>query len=847
MRVELLFNELGINNSPLIISCEEQIKTKYRGFSGILPKSRKIPATQMRIALLLSLLFHFLSAVRPNQHHPIKDLPTRPQRYDKCNELIPNFQYRLHSYHFANNSLRTLLSQDPKDVRGPLSSRCSSYLIQEYKKRERFRQMKRCEFLPLPRLCPSSKKLSNEKLFLQQKDSKNKYGMHLVILFLLSHKPAAAMASVKEILESSFYFNGTIRFIFHLDSSSTDELWTEVSSFTAIYPQNTYLIPRHLAEDVEWGDISTAEAIHLSMSQARQRWNQQLSTFVVLSETSLVVAPLTSIYLFFHRYHGMSYPGAKPAVVPSTDPVWKLCLNDVSVVCDRRVFHLGWRDHPISNADGYFHGAHLFAFWSRPFIDWLLDTEEGENSYRALIQRLGQTATSDEFFWATLFYNSPFCQTLANIFDFKQGTGQELSAHVWSQDCDSSDNWGKEACQSMLHQPIGWWSGNSPEWITFGDIPQLIARQPLFVRKLKSDEKELEEMLSVIKSAHRQVYETVMSPQQQLEVIFSLFPSAQQTELSSSLSVLSSLHSTHSQPKRKYYKRYRNISPSETLLSSDPGVRDEVSNELAQEYEELTTPSRGEPRYYLTTFEKKKSRGKEQKRLCVRIKRSDGSLEWVKCVSRDGNNPKPTPFVLRNCIGNVTLLHNGAGTEEEEGSDTCTNTTTPSSSSLLMSSILPSGHLFGHCSLVSMDYTRTVSGIPFCLSPALVKFNTEYNKGPSAISYNDIHGQRISGTGIGFLPCDVDYSVGYAEQLFIFQKDGTVEYGTRFSRSKDFIRQKMASGDIEELTRGRVDRKEQIDPSLCVVKRGEDRIALAACSVAKKKEKVVLILASSLS
>jgi hypothetical protein len=698
--------------------------------------------------------------------------------------------------------------------------------------------MKRCEFLSLPKLCPT-KKLSDEQIFLQQKDSQQKYGMNIVILFILSHKPAAAMASAREILESSLYINGTIRFIFHLDSSSTDELWSEVSSFTGNYPQNTFLIPRDQAVDVEWGDISTAEAIHLSMTQARQRWSQQLSTFVVLSETSLVVAPLTSIYLFFHRYHGMSYPGSKPAVVPGTDPVWKLCLNDVSIVCDRRVFHLGWRDHPISNADGYFHGAHLFAFWSAPFLEWLLDTEEGQHAYQALIQRLSQTATSDEFFWATLFYNSPFCHTLANIFDFKRGTGQELSAHVWSQDCDSSDNWGKEACQSMVHQPIGWWSGNSPEWITFGDIPQLIARQPLFVRKLPSDERLIGELLSVLRTAHRQVYETSlgMSPQQQLKIIFALLSSRQRSELSSHLTALSAAVSSTLQSKQKYYKRFRTIAPSETLLSSDPALSDEVSNELAQEYEDLTTTFSGEPRYYLTTLEKKKSRGKEGKgkKFCVKLKRSDGSLEWVKCTSRD---PKPTPFVLRNCIGNVTLLHSQPEAVEE--SDTCANT-----SSVLVSSALPSGHLFGHCSLVSMDPIRTNSGVPFCLSPALVKFNMNYNKGPSAISYNDIHGQRISGSGIGFLPCDVDYSVGYAEQLFVFQEDGTVEYGTRFSRTKEFIRKAMASGEVEELTRGRVDGKQQTDPSLCLVRKGEDKIGLAACSEAKKKEKMTLILVSS--
>lgn len=761
--------------------------------------------------------------------HPIKDLPPRKRiRYDECHEIIPNFHYRLDSYYFANNSLSTLLSPDPKDHR-ILSDRCRDYLIKEYSKREKFRQMKRCEFLHLPHLCPSTPP-SNHEIFLLQQQSQ-KLGLNIVILFILSHKPAAALASVEHILNSNLYFNSTIRFIFHLDSSSTTEMWDNVTEFSAKFPENTYLIPKNRAVDVEWGDISTAQAIHLSMTVARERWVNQLSTFVVLSETSLVVAPLTSIYLFFHRYHGMSYPGSKPGVVPSTDPVWKLCLNDVSIVCDRRIFHLGWRDHPISNEDGYFHGAHLFAFWSSTFIDWLLDTEEGKNSYQALIQRLSQTATSDEFFWGTLFYNSPFCHTLANIYDFRRGTGQELSAHVWSQDCDSSDNWGKEACQSMVHQPIGWWSGNSPEWITYGDIPQLIARQPLFVRKVKSDENECKGLLKVLQSVQEEVYNTLMPVSQQRKVIFSLLSQVQQSAFSSVTlsSPILSLKTT-----RKYYKKYRTISSTDTLLSRDPDVEDEVPGELAQEIEDLVRIHPNEPKYYLTTIEKKKTRGKSE-RQCVRIKKSDGSLDWVRCTSPESDDMRPTPFVLRNCIGNVTLLH-----EPEENDETCANI---SSSSLLLTSSLPSGHMYGHCTLVSVGNVRTFSGIPFCLSPALVKFNTNYNKGPSPISYNDIHGQRISGSGIGFLPCDVDYSVGFAEQLFIFQRDSSIEYGTRFSRSKDFIKEKMGSGMIEELIQGRVDGKTRTDPSLCLIKRENNQLGLLSCTEAKKKEKLTLMLA----
>jgi hypothetical protein len=126
-----------------------------------------------------------------------------------------------------------------------------------------------------------------------------------------------------------------------------------------------------------------------------------------------------------------------------------------------------------------------------------------------------------------------------------------------------------------------------------------------------------------------------------------------------------------------------------------------------------------------------------------------------------------------------------------------------------------------------------------------MKYNTVYNKGPSAISYNDIHGQRISGSGIGFLPCDVDYSVGYAEQLFIFPNNGMsgIEYGTRFSRSKEYIKQKRESGRVEDLIRGRVDGKTRVDPSLCVVKKDMKQLGLVVCSEAKKKEKVILLLA----
>lgn len=761
--------------------------------------------------------------------HPIKDYPPCNIKYDECREVIPNFEYRIESYPFVNNSLITLLSPDPKDQR-ILSERCRNYLINEYPKREQLRRMKRCEFLHLPHLCPSTPP-SNDDIFKLQKLTK-KVGLHIVILFLLSHKPAAALASVEHILNSNLYFNSTIRFIFHLDSSSTPEMWNDLTKFSARYPDNTYLIPKDQAIDVEWGDISTAQAIYLSMTISRRVWANQLSTFVVLSETSLVVAPLTSIYLFFHRYHGMSYPGSKPSVVPSTDSTWKLSLNDVSIVCDRRIFHLGWRDHPISNEDGYFHGAHLFSFWSFAFIDWLIDTEEGRNAYQALVQRLSQTVTSDEFFWGTLFYNSPFCHTLANIFDYRKGIGQELSAHVWSQDCDSSDNWGKEACQSMVHQPLGWWSGNSPEWITFGDIPQLIARQPLFVRKVKSDVNECKELLKILDSVQNEVYNTLTTISQQRKVIFSLLSTSQQATFSS---LVSSPLTLSLKSDRKYYKKYRTISSTDLMLSLDPDLNDEVAQELSLELEDLVRTLPNEPRYYLTTIEKKKGRGKGEKE-CVRIKKSDGSLEWVRCNSLESDpDLKPTPFVLRNCIGNVTLHHE----LDDKKDETCQNV---SSSSLLMSSSLPSGHMFGHCSLVSVGNIRTLSGIPFCLSPALVKFNKNYNSGPSPISYNDIHGQRISGSGIGFLPCDVDYSVGYAEQLFIFQKDASIEYGTRFSRSKDFIKEKMSSGTIAELVQGRVDGKTRTDPSLCLIKRNENQLGLLSCTEAKKKEKLTLML-----
>jgi hypothetical protein len=410
----------------------------------------------------------------------------------------------------------------------------------------------------------------------------------------------------------------------------------------------------------------------------------------------------------------------------------------------------------------------------------------------------------------------------------------------------------------MVHQPIGWWSGNSPEWITLGDVPQLVARQPLFVRKVKSDERQLREMLSALQSAHRQVYDTLMTTHQQRKVISQLLSPAQQQRFSSlivSPTELLAAPSEEHQLTSRYYERYRTITHSDTLLATDPSLAETVLEEVREEEQALTTLSPHEPIYYLTAMEIKKSRGKKsERRVCVRISKTDGSLEWVACAEsakvtdrdRDGDTEMdltPTAFVLRNCIGNVTVT---AQTEPEE--ESCANENESNNKSgkgpLVTTSELSDGFLLGHCSLVSIDEIRTLSGHPFCLSPALVKYNTNYNKGPSAISYNDIHGQRISGSGIGFLPCDVDYSVGYAEQLFVFPRGSSaIEYGTRFSRSKEFIKGRLESGRVEELTRGRIDGKTRSDPSLCVVRKDHRQLGLLACSEAKKKEKVTLMLA----
>jgi hypothetical protein len=677
-----------------------------------------VEAKMWRFILFLSLSC-FVS-LTDQQLHPIRDITRKNSRilYDDCDEVIPFFDYRLELFNFVNNSLDLLLeTPDPKDPR-PLSSRCYNYLSREYPLREKLRKMKRCEFLSLPKLCPKQKP-TQVQLFSQQRKAKES-GLHLVILFLLSHQPSAALASVQTLLTDPLYLNGTIRFLFHLDSSSSNEIWKKVTQFVSLYPTNTFLIPRQEAVDVEWGDISTAQAIHLSMRVSRQQWNNELSTFVVLSETSLVVAPLITIYHFFHRYLGLSYPGSKREVVARTDPVWKLCLNDVSIVCDRRVFHIGWRDHPVSNADGYFHGAHLFAFWSASFVSWLLDTEEGDHAYQALIQRLSQTATSDEFFWATLFYNSPFCHTLAPIFDFKAQTGQELSAHVWSQDCDSSDNWGKEACQSMVHQPIGWWSGNSPEWITAGDVCQLVARQPLFVRKVKSDERQLRDMLAALHSAHRQVYDTLTTSQQQRLQITQLLSTSQQRQFSTThvIPLLATVTSSPSSPPR-YFNRYRTITHSQTLLATDPSLTDEVLKEVAEEEKALIIVSPKEPIYYLTAIESKKSRGKKSdRRVCVRITKTDGSLEWVPCSESvssgrdqsDSDDSTPTGFVLRNCIGNVTVASR-RGEEEDKEEESCVNESdsgTCKSSKQHRSSLSASGLVTTLCQLASKVWLRSL-------------------------------------------------------------------------------------------------------------------------------------------
>lgn len=587
------------------------------------------------------------------------------------------------------------------------------------------------------------------------------------------------------------------------------------------------------------------------MNISYQKWKDKLSTFIVLSETNLLVAPLTSIYLFFHRYSGLSYPGGKPGLVSGNDSTWKLCLNDVSIVCDRRIFHLGWREDPISNINEYYHGVHLFSFWSNNFLTWLLTTNEGIHSFNAIYQRLRLLTTSDEFFWGTLFYNSPFCHQLAKIHDYKLSTGQELSANIWSQECDSSDNWGKESCQSMIHQPIGWWSGNSPEWINIGDIPQILARQPLFIRKVKSDEILLKQMMKILKLSYDVIYNSKLSLLEQKNIIISLLSNEQKENFNNLLkndklipSSISSFVSSSSSSSFDIHKRLRIITHSDTLLASDPKILKYVNEEIKQEYDSLIINSnlneykKNENIFYLTTMERKEN---IKKKKCIRIEQSNGAFGWVKC--KVGNNiENPTPFVLRNCIGNITFSsinennlekqcnnNNNEENDDKQCNNNNVNENVNENGPLVQSLEIFDGFLYGHCNIVSIGSIKTSTGLPFCLSPSLLKFNPNYANLVSPITFNDIAGQRIVGSGIGFLPCDVDYSIGYAEQLFVFQKDSTIEYATRQSKSRKYINKNLKNGNLKN------------DTSLCLTKRNENQLELGKCSEKKKKEKITFI------
>lgn len=704
----------------------------------------------MQITLFCLVMNFVVVAMEPN--NPFLQLKKGRKKYDKCGEFIPSFSYNTKEFAFANNSMVEIISKY-EDTYDDMPERCKNRLIADYEKFEEYRTKRRCDLLKLPRLCPA---VAPTRI-----RSREKRVSDVAFVFVMYSYSEVALASAERIV-SAKGLKWRSRFVFHVDASSPDILWANVSSWVDMHPVQSLIVSKADSVDVEWGDISTISAHFVSMRAALEKW-PDISTIVLLAESHVIVASPSQLGDFFNRYPTSSFPGMPPGQVPGEDRVWKFWLNDVVMPCGRKMYHIGWRSDPISAEDGYYHAVDAYSFWSREFVDWVLYSEDGQRGVQSLFERLSFMTTSDELFWGTLFYNSPFCHDVTLLDEDPNGL-IELSAVTWNRECDNPDNTGKELCKSMELQPMSWWYGTSAEYITPGDVPLLLKRRPIFARKLRPDV-NFEQTMSILYEEEEDIPVDV---------------SGTDTDL---------IHD------RTFY------------VSVD-----------------------------MRTSKKRKSR-------CAKIVAMNGQAEWVPCpqrvhtdangrrVSVEEDDDKPTPFKLDGCIGRLSFpqdeeqleIGNGGTVISGEASldgITSTNLAGPNTTGVpaVRSAALPSGYMYGHCAIKSVGEVRTSTGHTFCLSQILLRL---MSKDPW--SYQDISHHAVANSTIGFLPCDPVGTVGSAQQMFVFQLDGSLTVGARHTKD---IRNKKNS-----------------KTTLCLVLVGAD-IKLKRCSSSKPSQRVSLIAAN---
>jgi hypothetical protein len=734
----------------------------------ILTQSETMISTTRNMFVVICVLLSYTMSAN-SEPSPFIFKSGKEKLYEDCGELIPSFSYNLNAYKFVNNTLHNIKTEYDEAYEN-MPERCRQRLDREIGAIEMYRKRSRCSLVPLTRLCPakhSAKKRSVKRV-------------EVVFIFIMGVYWETSIASAERIV-SGVNGDWIPRIVFHVDDSSPIEMWKNVTEWVDGHPSVSLVVPKGTALDVEWGDASIVYAYILSMRQAVQKW-KDVTTFVSLSESHILVATPKEMGTFFKKYGGLNFPGMPPDQMPGDESTWKFWLNDAVFPCGRKMYHIGWKTDPISAEDNYYQVGDAYSFWSRDFIDWALFSSEGEVAMRGLFDRMQYATTIDELFWGTLFYNSPFCHEVAMLDDIQQGTA-EFSAVSWNRDCDNSDNTGKDLCMSMTMQPLSWWYGTSAEYITPGDVPLLQKRKPVFARKLRPD---------------------------------GLF--------SETISLL-----------------YANRTDSSSVDEAAAGA-----NRERLFYISVNTRSR--------TNTKKK---------CAKIVAKNGLMQWVECPThgrsaRNGNGDEyeeeggldsdddvwgkeengkkevresessPTPFKLSGCIGDLIYGHdeiigdgNGSqmlaadvdfgGSSIVSGDNVSANTPEIP----VRSRVLPSGYMYGHCAVMSTGNIKTSSLHTFCLSQVLLRLQSN-----DPWSYQDIAPAADVDSTIGFLPCDPEGTVGAAQQMFVFQYDGSLSVATRLAK------------DIRV--------KNNAKATLCLVL-VKDKIKLKPCSKIKASQKLHLI------
>ena len=716
-----------------------------------------------QLVLFFSITFALLGVIA--ELEPFLYSKRKKPRYEPCGELTPSFSYDLAQFTFANNTIHDIKYKYEEEFEA-MPTRCQDRLMTEISDIELYRTRSRCSLLKLPRNCPKipsrikRKKVSRSELV-------------VAFIFIMGSYSDISIATAERML-ADIKLDWQPRFVFHVDESSTKEMWANVTSWVDKHPSVSVVVPRGTAVDVEWGDIPIVTAYITSMREAIKTW-PDVTTLVSLSESHVLVVTPSELGDFFHKYAGLSFPGMPPGQVPGNDTLWRLWLNDAVFPCGRKMYHIGWKTDPISAEDGYYHVADAYAFWSRDFVDWVLFSEEGDYAVRSLYERMRYATTTDELFWGTLFYQSPFCHTVAKL-DKIEAAIVEFSSVTWNRECDSVDNTGKDLCMSMSMQPMSWWYGTSAEYITPGDVPLLLTRRPMFARKLRPD-KLFHETLSLLHTD-----ENV------------LLPSAPLSEATTSESP-------------SYHKSYYIAVDIRRGIGPKKCVKIISSNGLTKW---IPCPPAGA------------ATGLRDNGVCGNGDDCEGSEYNVNSDGRVESDLTPTPFQLRNCIGHIKFRSDdgylgasvGVGDEDVTGSSIHIIPNNKSLTAAVQSSVLPSGYMYGHCSVRAVGNVKAHSGIFFCLSQILLRLMSR-----DPWSYQDIAYHAEVNSTIGFLPCDPRGTVGAAQQLFVFQHDGSIVVATRHTK------------DIRSKAHAKI--------ALCLVLIN-DIIKLRRCSSAKPSQRLTL-------